>query len=406
MSLILIHGDRFSGERELAHSLAEHLGCRLLTRDVVIERAAAWGGLRKELVRILTESPRWFDRFLSRTRTHLLLLRAAVAEEIRDGDGVCYGEVADLLLKEDVPLIRVRALASEASRIRSASWLLKFSGREAVGCLERTDRARKGRLRLIYGCERSEPAPDLVIDTDRTALPDACDTVATLVRSRSAQACCGFGEARLEDFALSSRVSAALAADPATAHLNLSVESARGCVAITGRVREAQDLEEVNRVASRVQGVSEVTFNGEQLGIAGLRQVIADHGRFVWGRPRPAAVVSGTVLVLVLILFSLAGRFGSFVEQAASFRSGHRSVTITGIVTDSRCGARHLKADSAQCVRACVAQGAKYVLENGKTLYQLSDPRGADRYAAREVKVIGVLEDGARNLKIKSIEPL
>lgn len=57
MSLVLIYGDRFSGEEDLARSLAESLGYRLVEPDTVIERAAAWGGSQLRLARILADPP-------------------------------------------------------------------------------------------------------------------------------------------------------------------------------------------------------------------------------------------------------------------------------------------------------------------------------------------------------------
>ena len=49
MGVIMIYGDRFSGERELARTLATHLGYRLITPEVVTERAVAWGGSREKI---------------------------------------------------------------------------------------------------------------------------------------------------------------------------------------------------------------------------------------------------------------------------------------------------------------------------------------------------------------------
>jgi hypothetical protein len=46
----------------------------------------------------------------------------------------------------------------------------------------------------------------------------------------------------------------------------------------------------------------------------------------------------------------------------------------TGLVTDSTCGAKHTMipgATDAECTRGCVAKGAKYALEVGRTLYTL-----------------------------------
>jgi hypothetical protein len=47
--------------------------------------------------------------------------------------------------------------------------------------------------------------------------------------------------------------------------------------------------------------------------------------------------------------------------------------TLTGIVSDSMCGAHHMAKDksAAECTRECVKQGTKYALVVGKKVYTL-----------------------------------
>ncbi|HEV2396348.1 MAG TPA: hypothetical protein VGS27_05380 [Candidatus Sulfotelmatobacter sp.] len=47
--------------------------------------------------------------------------------------------------------------------------------------------------------------------------------------------------------------------------------------------------------------------------------------------------------------------------------------TLTGIVSDSMCGAHHMEKDksAAECTRECVKKGTKYALVVGKKVYTL-----------------------------------
>ena len=47
--------------------------------------------------------------------------------------------------------------------------------------------------------------------------------------------------------------------------------------------------------------------------------------------------------------------------------------TLTGVVSDSMCGAKHMAKDKspAECTRSCVKQGTKYALVVGKKVYTL-----------------------------------
>ena len=402
MSLILILGDRFSGDVQLAESLAEHSGYTLVTSSMAVERAASWGGFQEELAHFLEDSPAPFDRFLCKTRSHFLVLRNAVAEEVRNGNAVCCGEAAHLLLQEKIPMIRVRVCASFESRVRTASRVLKLAMGEAAAHLMRVDRARNKWLREAYGREHNEPASDIIINLDSINLPEACETIAALVRQSAQGPSDSSDEVLLEGLVVSSRVEAALATDPATANLELAAESDRGRVSIRGYVGEPEGPIEVHRVARGVHGVCEVRLNGEEL----ARLEAPDHRWFIWRGARPAFVTLGLTLVAVLLFGEVAHRFGSSLEEAALARWGGGSQTIVGLVTDSRCGPRHARTDSAECVRACVAQGAKYILDDGKKLYELSDQLTARVYAAREVRVRGSFVKKSGYLTVESMESL
>ena len=75
-----------------------------------------------------------------------------------------------------------------------------------------------------------------------------------IVFGELAEACQNGKEALLDNLAISTRVDAALAADPATAHLELAVEGNRGQIQLQGRIRNPQDPVEVRRVVQSITG--------------------------------------------------------------------------------------------------------------------------------------------------------
>ena len=79
--------------------------------------------------------------------------------------------------------------------------------------------------------------------------------------------------------------------------------------------------------------------------------------------------------------------------------------TVTGTVSDSMCGAAaHMMGESdADCVRACVKDGSKYVLVDGKTVYTLDgDATQIDKFAGQKAAVTGVLR--GETLKVATIK--
>src|SRR5437588_2964771 len=66
--------------------------------------------------------------------------------------------------------------------------------------------------------------------------------------------------------------------------------------------------------------------------------------------------------------------------------------TLTGIVSDSMCGAKHMAKDksAAECTRMCVKQGSDYALVAGKKVYVLKgNASDLDKYAGERVTVKG-----------------
>ena len=78
---------------------------------------------------------------------------------------------------------------------------------------------------------------------------------------------------------------------------------------------------------------------------------------------------------------------------------------ISGMITDSKCAAKHAKSSRkspAECTRACVRGGAKYTLVDGDKVYTLEGKEDLlDRVAGERAAVEGTL-DGS-TIKVASV---
>ena len=83
------------------------------------------------------------------------------------------------------------------------------------------------------------------------------------------------------------------------------------------------------------------------------------------------------------------------------------AATFTGIITDSACATGDHKAmnmgNDMQCTKACVGHGAKYVLYDGKTAFELSDQKAPEQFAGKKVTVMGTMDAKAKTIKVDSI---
>lgn len=100
---------------------------------------------------------------------------------------------------------------------------------------------------------------------------------------------------------------------------------------------------------------------------------------------------------------ALAGRQNPATDDSGSVLQAAQTPPsdsgFQGMVTDSRCGARHRKNShltSAECARQCVRQGASYVLVDGERRYKLRGGEGAlDKFAGERAKISGTRQGSA-----------
>lgn len=81
--------------------------------------------------------------------------------------------------------------------------------------------------------------------------------------------------------------------------------------------------------------------------------------------------------------------------------------TFSGMITDSRCGARHRRNSgktSAECARACVRNGSHYVLVDGEKIHALAgDSAQLEKVAGERTNVSGILKDNT--IAVKGVTP-
>src|SRR6266700_2900029 len=79
--------------------------------------------------------------------------------------------------------------------------------------------------------------------------------------------------------------------------------------------------------------------------------------------------------------------------------------TLTGIVSDSMCGAHHMAKDKspAECARMCVKQGMKYAIVVGSKVYTLEGYAELDKLAGERATVKG--EVTGETVAVQSVVP-
>jgi hypothetical protein len=100
----------------------------------------------------------------------------------------------------------------------------------------------------------------------------------------------------------------------------------------------------------------------------------------------------------LLLSFLIGGAVG-FVPPA----------TFTGTIIDGECvrgghAAMRMGPTDAECARACVlSHDSTFLLEDSTSVYQLSDQKLAERFAAQKVAVVGTLDEKTKTIQVESI---
>jgi hypothetical protein len=112
--------------------------------------------------------------------------------------------------------------------------------------------------------------------------------------------------------------------------------------------------------------------------------------------------VSFRVLAVMTLALALAALVMAFVSPQPNVND--RSVTLTGTISDSMCGAKHMMSgDESRCVRTCVKNGSQYVLILDQKVYPLNGrSEELDKRAGQRVIVTGTL--GATGLQVASVK--
>lgn len=99
---------------------------------------------------------------------------------------------------------------------------------------------------------------------------------------------------------------------------------------------------------------------------------------------RASVGACGLVLICLAVL--------SLMTQS---RANDKQITLTGMVSDSMCGAKHMMSgDDAKCIRTCVKNGAQYALVVGEKVSPMKGKsEDLDKAAGQQATVTGTLTD-------------
>ncbi len=277
MAVVLISRGTLSGGQEVAECLAERLHVRCVSREDLVALVDREGAHAKKVVESISTATHAYQQFSRDRRPYIVLMRRAFLELIRQGDLVYHGFACHFLVSDLSRCLKVRVNAPIEYRVEKAKERLHLSNEEALEHIRTEDETRVRWARFMYGRDVRDPTLYDICFCLRYLSVDFVSTVLAASVDRPELQPSPEQRREFNDMFLAACVDARLVSDPATSELEIGANSTGGRILLEGPYLKPQDRETVERIATAVPGVRDVTYRAgygstfERVPFAGAR---------------------------------------------------------------------------------------------------------------------------------------
>jgi len=178
MSIITISRGSYSRGVEIAKMVAERLGYRCLTRDVLIEASKEFNIPEVKLIQALENAPSFFERFTQDKKKYISYIQVALINNFKADNIVYHGLAGHFFVKNISHVLKVRIVADTEYRIKLVMERDKITRDKAIDFLHTIDNARKKWGQHLYGINIEDPSLyDIVINIGKLSLEVAVNII-------------------------------------------------------------------------------------------------------------------------------------------------------------------------------------------------------------------------------------
>jgi cytidylate kinase len=258
MSIITISRGLFSSGQALAERVADILGYRSMSRELLLEAAARYEIPEAKLTELMETSPEVTPIPPELLRLYRVVMQAAMCEVVQEEKIVYHGHGGQELLPGIQHVLKVRLLAPLAYRVARVRELRQMDQASAYLYIARVDDIRARRVHEFFGVDWQDPRRyDLILNLGGMSLDDAAQKVAEWAKRPEFQPSPA-SERALQDLTVKARVEAALAVNEGTRSIVLNVLANQGTVYAWGALPGFGLEREVMRVIESVEGVRDL----------------------------------------------------------------------------------------------------------------------------------------------------
>jgi cytidylate kinase len=258
MPIVTIYRGAFTAGEEIAKGVAQALGYRCVSREVLIEASRSCGISEVKLNEVLEKDPHWWERWLQNMRPYRVALQAAMCEVAQGGNIVYHGHIGHELLPGIRHVLKVLLTAPLEFRIKQVQSQQGLNEAKARRYIDHVDEARTRRLVALFGTDwRDITRYDLALNLAQMGIEGVTRLIVEAARLERYQPTAA-SEQDFMNLAIASQVQAALVMSPTFRNLGITVKVAKGEVHVSGFFAHAVPEEEIVLLVKSVPGVTRV----------------------------------------------------------------------------------------------------------------------------------------------------
>jgi cytidylate kinase len=258
MSIITISRGLYSSGQALAERVAEMLGYRSMSRELLLEAAARYEIPEAKLTELMETPPEVTPIKPELLRLYRVVMQAAMCEVVQGGKIVYHGHGGQEFLPGMQHVLKVRLLAPLAYRVARVREQRQMDQASAYLYIARVDDIRARRVQEFFGVDWQDPRRyDVLLNLARISMEEAAQQVAEWVKRPQFQPTPA-SEQALQDLTVKARVEAALAVKEETRSVVLNILASQGTVYAWGGLPGFGLEREVMRVIEGVEGVRDI----------------------------------------------------------------------------------------------------------------------------------------------------
>jgi cytidylate kinase len=143
MAIITITRGSYSRGKDIAEKLAQKLGYKCLSREILLEASEEFNIPEIKLIRAIKDAPSILERFTQGKERYLAYIRAALLKHAQ-GDNVVYHGIGGNFLLKGIPhVLKVRIVADLEDRVADEMKRAAISAAEARELIQQDDEERR-----------------------------------------------------------------------------------------------------------------------------------------------------------------------------------------------------------------------------------------------------------------------